>query len=223
MKTLALETSGKTFSLAINEHGRDIVYLYYDCGQIHSEIIIPAIERLLKDSGNNFQSIDQFAVSAGPGSFTGIRIGMTAIKTFAQALNKPIVAVDTLSILEKSLIKIKGIKLIPVVDALRNEVYVKDSKKIVIKNIDLLIKELKKYKNKLLFIGNATISYREKLCKGLGAYSVSLPYTMHMPKANVLAQIAYRSLKSVDYSKISPLYIRRSWAEENINRLINKK
>ncbi|MDR1721012.1 MAG: tRNA (adenosine(37)-N6)-threonylcarbamoyltransferase complex dimerization subunit type 1 TsaB [Endomicrobium sp.] len=219
MKTLAIETSGKTFSLAINENGRDTASLYYDCGQIHSELIISAIERLLKDSGNNLQNIDQFAVSVGPGSFTGIRIGMTAVKTFAQALNKPVVAIDALSILEKSFIKkAKEVKLIPVIDALRGEVYVKNGKKIVIKNTDLFIKELKKYKNNLLLIGNAVISYREKFRKGLGAYSVSLPYTTHMPKANVLAEVAYHSLKSTDYSKISPLYIRRSWAEENINR-----
>ena len=214
MKILAVETSGKTFSVALNEDGRSAASFYYDCGYIHSEMIVPSIERLLKDTGNTFQNIDKFAVSTGPGSFTGIRVGMTAVKTFAQILNKPVAAVDSLSILEKSFVEIKGVKTISAIDALRREVYIKDGEKIIIKNIDLFVKDLKKYKNKILVIGNAAISYREKLCKGLGKYSVSLPYIMHMPKAQVLAAMAYRSLESTDYTKIKPLYIRRSWAEE---------
>jgi tRNA threonylcarbamoyladenosine biosynthesis protein TsaB len=215
MKILAVESSGKTFSAAINEHGRTIASFYYDCGYIHSEIIIPVVERLLKDTGNTPQDIDKFAVSTGPGSFTGIRIGITAVKTFAQALNKSVIAVDTLSILEKSFAKTKEIKLVPAIDALRNEVYVKEGKKIVIKNIDIFIKGLKKYKSRILIIGSAAISYKEKLCKEIGTYSVSLPYIMHMPKAQTLAEMACCSIKSTDYSKISPMYIRRSWAEEN--------
>jgi tRNA threonylcarbamoyladenosine biosynthesis protein TsaB len=214
MKILAVETSGKTFSVALNEDDRHAASFYYDCGRVHSEMIIPSVEKLLRDTGNIFQDIDKFAVSAGPGSFTGIRVGMTAIKTFAQILNKPVASVDTLSILEKSFVEIKGIKTVPAIDALRCEVYVKDGEKIVIKNIDTFIKDLKKYKNKVLVIGDAAISYKEKLSKGLGRYSVSLPYIMHMPKAQMLATIAYRYAKSMNYTKIKPLYIRRSWAEE---------
>jgi tRNA threonylcarbamoyladenosine biosynthesis protein TsaB len=214
VKILAVETSGRTFSTALNEDGRHAASFYYDCGHIHSEMIITSVERLLRDTGNAFQDIDKFAVSTGPGSFTGIRVGMTAIKMFAQILNKPVAAIDTLSILEKSFVEIKGIKTVPAIDALRCEVYVKDGGKIVIKNINLFIKDLKKYKNKVLVIGDAAISYREKLSKGLGNYSVSLPYIMHMPKAQILAAMAYRSAKSIDYTKIRPLYIRRSWAEE---------
>jgi tRNA threonylcarbamoyladenosine biosynthesis protein TsaB len=215
MKILAVETSGKTFSAALNEDGRYAASFYYDCGRVHSEMIIPSVEKLLRDTGNVFQDIDKFAVSTGPGSFTGIRVGMAAIKTFAQILNKPVAAVDTLSILEKSFVKIKGIKTVPAIDALRCEVYVKDRGKIIIKNIDLFIKDLKKYKNKVLVIGDAAISYKEKLSKGLGRYSVSLPYIMHMPKAQMLAAMAYHSAKSMDYTKIKPLYIRHSWAEES--------
>ncbi|MDR1511271.1 MAG: tRNA (adenosine(37)-N6)-threonylcarbamoyltransferase complex dimerization subunit type 1 TsaB [Endomicrobium sp.] len=216
MKILAIETSGETFSLAINEDGKNIASFYYDYGNIHSEIIIVAIEKLLKDTRNTFQDIDKFAISTGPGSFTGIRTGMTAVKIFAQVLNKPIIAADTLSILEKSSIKIRGTIIIPVIDALRNEVYVKEGKKIVIKNIDSFIKSLKKHKNSLLLIGNATIAYRKKIIKELGTYSISLPYTMHMPQAHALATIAHQSLKdtATTYSKVSPLYIRRPWAEK---------
>jgi tRNA threonylcarbamoyladenosine biosynthesis protein TsaB len=214
MKILAVETSGKTFSIALSENEKIIASFYYDCGHIHSEMIIPAVERLLKDTGNSFENIDKFAVSIGPGSFTGIRVGMTAVKTFAQILNKPITAIDTLSILEKSFVEIKGIKTIAAIDALRNEVYVKDGKEIIIKNIDLFIKDLKKYKNKILIIGNAAITYKEKFSEGLGKYSVSLPYNMHIPQSQTLAAIAYNNEKSASYKEAQPLYIRRTWAEE---------
>ncbi|MDR1418706.1 MAG: tRNA (adenosine(37)-N6)-threonylcarbamoyltransferase complex dimerization subunit type 1 TsaB [Endomicrobium sp.] len=215
MKILSIESSGKTFSAALNENNKAIASVYYEFGHIHSEIIITAVERLLKDTNNFFENIDKFALSQGPGSFTGIRVAMTAIKTFSQILNKPIVVIDTLSILEASLFKIKGIKIITAIDALRNEVYTKQGNKIVIKNIDLFIKNLKKYNNKVIVIGSAAIIYKEKLLKELGRLSVSLPEIMHMPKASVLATLAYKATTNLSYSQVKPLYIRRTWAEES--------
>jgi tRNA threonylcarbamoyladenosine biosynthesis protein TsaB len=213
MKILAVESSGKTFSVALNENSITIASCYYEYGHIHSEIIIPSIETVLRDTNSSFESIGKLAVSAGPGSFTGIRVGMTAMKTFAQVLNKPIVSIDSLTILEKSVIKQKGVKVVAAIDALRNEVYVKQKYKIIIKHVDLFIKDLKKYKNKILVVGNIAEIYREKLSKSLGKYSVSLPHTMNMPKAEVLASIACK-LENSSHRDIKPLYIRRSWAEE---------
>ena len=213
MKILAVETSGKTFSVALNENGKTVVEFFYDCGHIHSEMIVPSIEKILKDTGNTYKDIDKFAVSTGPGSFTGIRVGMTAVKIFAQSLNKPVAAADTLTVLEKAL-DIKNIRYVAAVDALRDEVYVKTGKKIAIKKIDSFISGLKKYKNKILVIGNAAMVYKNKLALNLGAYSVSLPESFHMPKASVLAFLAQDD-KGVSFDKIEPLYIRRSWAEES--------
>ena len=254
MKILAVETSGKTFSAALNEDGKTLASFIYDCGHIHSEMLIPAMEKILKDTGNTHQSIDRFAVSTGPGSFTGIRVGMTAVKTMAQALNKPVVAIDALSILEKSFIDCfqqiccgessschparsrrvyKLIdsatsrrmtsdaaqfccaenRLVAAIDALRNEIYVKNKGAIVIKHIDDFIKENKKHKNKIIVIGNASSVYKEKLEKNLGKPSVCLPPDFNIPKAQVLALIAQYE-KPKKYSEIEPLYIRRSWAEE---------
>jgi tRNA threonylcarbamoyladenosine biosynthesis protein TsaB len=212
MKILAVETSGKTFSIALSSEGRIAAEFFYDYGHIHSEMIVPAMERILKDTQNTYKDIDKFAVSTGPGSFTGIRVGMTAVKTFAQSLNKPVVAFDALSVLEKSL-EIKNIKISAAIDALRNEVYVKSGGKIVIKDIDSFINGLKKYKNKILIIGSAASVYKEKLSKELGKYSVSLPESFHMPKASALAFLAQNE-PGISFNKAEPLYIRRSWAEE---------
>jgi len=213
MKILAVETSGKTFSVAINENGKTLVSFIYDSGHIHSEMVVPAIERALKDTGNTYGSIDKFAVSSGPGSFTGIRVGMTAVKTLGQTLNKPVVAIDTLSILEKSFVELKGLKLVAAIDALRDEVYVKSKKGIVIKSVDAFIKENKKYKNKIVVVGNASEVYRERFLKNFGA-QCALPAIFNIPKASTLAFMAQHA-KGESYSKAEPLYIRRSWAEES--------
>jgi tRNA threonylcarbamoyladenosine biosynthesis protein TsaB len=213
MKILAVETSGKTFSSALGEEWKISAEFFYDCGHIHSEMLIPAIERLLKDTGNSYKTIDKFAVSTGPGSFTGIRVGMTAVKMMAQSLSRPVIAVDTLTILEKTL-QIKNVKIVPAIDALRNEVYVKSGGKIIIKSVESFIKGLMPHKGKALIIGNAAVVYKEKLSKSLGAYSVSLPEAFHMPKASVLGMLALTE-KGADYAEAKPLYIRRSWAEES--------
>ncbi|MCL2335764.1 MAG: tRNA (adenosine(37)-N6)-threonylcarbamoyltransferase complex dimerization subunit type 1 TsaB [Endomicrobia bacterium] len=212
MKILAVETSGKTFSIALNDCGKTVAEFFYDCGHIHSEMVVPLVEKILKDTGSSYENIDKFAVCAGPGSFTGIRVAMTAVKTFAQVLNKPVVVTDTLTLLEKA-VEIKGLKVVGAVDALRDEVYVKSGGKAVIKSIDTFCKSLSKHKNKVLVVGNAAIAYKTKISKALGAYAVSLPESFHYPKASVLASLA-QNMKGVNFDKIEPLYIRRSWAEE---------
>ena len=213
MKILSVETSGKTFSVALNDGGKTVAEFLYDCGHIHSEMLIPAIERILEDTGNTLKDIDKFAVSSGPGSFTGIRVGMTAVKTFAQSLAKPVCVVDSLTVLEKAL-QVKGVKVVAAIDALRNEVYVRSGKTILIKSVDSFANSLKKYKDKVLVAGNAASSYKEQFSKLLGRYSVSLPESFQYPKASVLGNLA-QDMKNVNFNAIEPLYIRRSWAEEN--------
>lgn len=214
MKILAVETSGKTFSVALLEDTFVKAASYYNCGHIHSEMLIPAIEKILIDTKTTYKDIDKFAVSTGPGSFTGIRVGMTAVKTLAQILNKPVVAIDTLTILEKSITAAGNIIAVPVIDALRNEVYVKKGKIIAIESVDKFIKENKNNKNKIMLIGNGALVYKDLFLKHLGKTSVILPEINHMPKASVLGSMAC-NIKGENFMKIKPLYIRKSWAEES--------
>jgi tRNA threonylcarbamoyladenosine biosynthesis protein TsaB len=220
MKVLALETSGSYFSIAINENNKNIVsYCQYGSNKyqqhIISDMIITLIKKVLCYTDNTLNEIDKFAISIGPGSFTGLRIGMSIIKTFAQIFDKPIVGIDTLSILENYLpIPLGKIKIVAAINALRQEVYIKDkiNNNIVIisKDINNFIEQVKKYKNRILIIGDATIAYKNILIEELGQYSTSLPKFMHIPQAEVLARLAYR-LKSVDYKSIRLLYGRRSF------------
>jgi tRNA threonylcarbamoyladenosine biosynthesis protein TsaB len=220
MKILALESSGKTFSIALNDNGKTVAAFYYDCGLIHSEMIIPSIEKILKDTQNTYQSIDSLAVSTGPGSFTGIRVALTAVKIIAQSISKPVIAIDALTILEKSVFAPKGSFFVSAIDALRNEIYVKDIKgQIIIKPVETFCDEMKKHKNKISIIGNAVFSYREIFTKLLGKKSIALADIFHFPKASILGTIA-QSMKPLHFSKVQPLYIRRTWAEESKNKII---
>ncbi|MDR0985167.1 MAG: tRNA (adenosine(37)-N6)-threonylcarbamoyltransferase complex dimerization subunit type 1 TsaB [Endomicrobium sp.] len=218
MTILAIETSGSTFSIALNIDGTVVIHFFYSYAQhIHSEIIIPTIKQLLKQAGYNIKNIDKFAISIGPGSFTGIRIGITIFRLFAQVLNKKIIPVDTLSILESSLnLKTKNIKIVPAIVASKEEIYIRNNNNLTnkfcieLKNINEFIAELKKYKRKILIIGNAAILYKKQFCEALGKFSVSLPYIMHIPSAYYLSLIAYNASDSqyIDYNNILPFYVK---------------
>jgi tRNA threonylcarbamoyl adenosine modification protein YeaZ len=213
MKILSLETSGKTFSVAVSDNGTVRAEMFFNNGNMHSETLLPAVKKLLKDLNFEITDIDKFAACSGPGSFTGIRIALTAAKSFAQSLNKPVVVIDALTLLAARLPEIKGIKIVSAIDALRDEVYVQSAKGIVIESVDKFIKKLSKHKNKILILGNAAIKHKQLFEKNLGKFSVSLNEDFHYPHASVLAVLA-NGKEGVAFSKVEPLYIRRSWAEE---------
>jgi len=212
MKILAIESSGSSLSIAISENSNIVTEYFYNAGKIHSDVLVPLTEKIVKDAKWDLKDIDKFAVSCGPGSFTGIRVAMSVIKTLAQTLNKPVVSVDTLEILKNQL-NIKEIKIVPATDALRNEVYVKEKDKIVIVPVETFVKKLKKYKNKIIIIGNAAMVYNKILSKELGKNSVSLQPNLHFPKASTLALMA-ENIDGTSFKNVEPIYGRKSWAEE---------
>lgn len=212
MKILAIDTSGETLSVAISNDLKIVAEYFYNAGKIHSDVIIPLVNKILKDVSWELKDIDKFALSCGPGSFTGIRVAMAVIKTLAQTLNKPVVCVDSLSVLENQL-KLKDVKVVAAIDALRDEVYVKQKNEVVILSVEKFVKNLKKYKNKVFIIGNASMVYSKIFIKELGKQSVSLPQTLNYPKASTLCLIAH-NIEGVNFAKVEPLYVRKSWAEE---------
>jgi len=212
MKILAIETSSSTLSVAVGIDDKIVCEYFYNAGMIHSEVLISVIETALKNAGLTIKDIDKFAVSSGPGSFTGIRVGMTVVKTMAQSLKKKIVCFNCLDILQAT-ITIPSIKILPAIDALRDELYVKTSNGAVIVSIVDFINKNKKNKNKIIIIGNAAVIHKKVLQQHLGKTAVCLNENLHYPKASVLANLALNEA-GVDFLKVQPLYIRKSWAEE---------
>ena len=122
MKILALETSAKAVSAAVSEDGRILCAGYQDTGLTHSRTLMPIVEGILKNTGLTVQDCDAVAVAAGPGSFTGIRIGVAAAKGLAFAADKPAVGVSTLEAMAWNVAHMDAL-VICAMDARRGQIY----------------------------------------------------------------------------------------------------
>lgn len=122
MKVLALETAAKAVSAAITEDGKVLAAGYQDTGLTHSATLMPVVEGLFRNTGLAPADMDVIAVSAGPGSFTGVRIGVSAAKGMAFALEKPAAAVSTLAALARNIAFADGL-VVCAMDARRQQVY----------------------------------------------------------------------------------------------------
>ena len=122
MNIIALETSAKAVSAAITQSGRVLASGYQDTGLTHSRTLMPIVEHLFRNTGLALQDMDAVAVSAGPGSFTGIRIGVSAAKGLAFAADKPAVGVSTLAAMARNVAFCDGV-VVCAMDARRNQIY----------------------------------------------------------------------------------------------------
>ena len=122
MRILALETSAKAVSAAVTEDGKVLCSGYQDTGLTHSRTLMPIVEHILKNTGLTAADMDAIAVAAGPGSFTGIRIGVSAAKGLAFAADKPAIGVSTLAAMARNVAFADGL-VICAMDARRQQVY----------------------------------------------------------------------------------------------------
>ena len=122
MKILSLDTTAEVCTAAICDDKRLIAEMTVNTGNTHSETLLPVVEQILKISETNLDEIDCFSCSTGPGSFTGVRIGVATVKGIAYGKNKPCVSVSTLEALAYNLIGFDGI-ICPVMNARRKQVY----------------------------------------------------------------------------------------------------
>lgn len=122
MRILALETSAKAVSAAITEDGRVLASGYQDTGLTHSRTLMPIVEHLLKNTGMALKDCGAVAVAAGPGSFTGIRIGVSAAKGLAFGAELPAAGVSTLAAMARNVSFWEGLAVCAM-DARRGQVY----------------------------------------------------------------------------------------------------
>ena len=122
MKILALETSARACSAAVTEDGQVIASAFQCTGLTHSRTLMPMVEDMLKNAGLTMQDCGAIAVANGPGSFTGIRIGVAAAKGLAFAADKPAVGVSTLAAMARNVAFCDGL-VICAMDARRQQVY----------------------------------------------------------------------------------------------------
>jgi len=122
LKILAIETSAKSVSAAVVENGVLLASAYQNMGLTHSRTLMPLVDGMLSAAGLRVQDMDLLAAANGPGSFTGLRIGVSALKGLAWALEKPCCGVSTLAAMARNLAHMEGL-IICAMDARRNQVY----------------------------------------------------------------------------------------------------
>lgn len=225
MKILAVDSSAIPASAAVWEDGRLLGEFYSNTRQTHSQTLLPMVENLLKCTQTALNEIDLFAVSAGPGSFTGVRIGVACIKGLAMPEDKPCAGVSTLEAIAWNLAHLRG-TICAVMDARCQQVYnavfeadgeslrrLTPDRAIAIKD---LAQEASGWKSPIYLVGDGA-----KLCHGSPEFSqlgAKLPPEhLQYQRASGVIAAALRS-QPVSCAQLAPVYLRMPQAERELRR-----
>ena len=229
MKILAIESSAKAASAAITENGRLIAQYMQKSALTHSRTLLSMAEHMLTDLDMTIEDIDVIAVARGPGSFTGIRIGVAAAKGLAWGADKPVCGISTLEAMAHHLYDRDGI-ICPVMDARRNQVYNALFEGGTLKRLSPdraislaeLIEEAKKVKKPYFLVGDgAELCYNTMSEAGIDVRLAPEPL-LFQSAWGVAA--AAEGKPAVSPDELSPEYLRLSQAErERLEREKNAK
>ncbi len=194
----------------------------------HSERLLPLIDEMLTASGIEREQIGAVAAAAGPGSFTGLRIGVATARALAQGLGIPAVPVCTLEALAEAVIT-PAILICPLLDARRNQVYTALYRRSMqppmgletvigpaALSLEELVETLKAHKQPVVFLGEGLQSYPAELQKALPGQAVIAPGPFRLCRAALVAICGRRLLAAnpqADYRELLPYYLRRPEAE----------
>jgi len=230
MKILSMDTSTATGGVALLDSEKGLLGNYMlNQPNSHSTRLFIAIENLLKDSKMTMQDMDVIAVIIGPGSFTGLRIGLMAAKTFSYLGNMKLIGISTLEAIAYPLRYTEGL-ICPVLDALRGDLYASlyHSQKgnweqkipdTVISLEDYLHRLEKEFHHPPFhFIGNAVGKYQDTIQKQLGDKALFPSSNFQMVSPAVVAQLALEKINNntvvyLDPLEAKPNYLRRPEAE----------
>jgi len=226
MKILLLDTSTNVFSIALADGESVIAELSGDAGPATSAKIPGHILSLLTDAGLDLARIDAFAVTVGPGSFTGVRVGIALVKGMAYSTGKPVI---TLSSLELLALNAKGsaIPVCTLFDARRGEVYsalfhFDNGMRLVRPEMAIAPEQLlTELSGDILFIGDGVLRYHDQIKERLGCNAHIAAGDLHHPKASAGAVLAFKRLldgQTISPLSLSPHYLRLSEAEINKRR-----
>lgn len=221
MRLLAIDTSGRALSAALAEDGEIIASFGVDEGKNHSLTLLPHLQQLLEEQQLSLAQMDAFAVTIGPGSFTGLRIGLATVKAWGQALAKPLVAISTLDAAAQTAAA-HGYAA-PILDARRDEVYTalyRDGQRLTPDRAvapQQLAQELLALGQPVTFSGDAVQPYQALFEQTLGA-AFCLPAdgnTLFLAAAAArLACSKYAAGQTSEVAALVPVYLRLSEAEE---------
>ena len=225
MKILAVDSSGLTASAAVVEDDRVLAEFNVNNKKNHSVTLLPMIERLKKILELEMESIDAFAVSKGPGSFTGLRIGSATVKGLALALNKPIVEISTLEAMAFQLFGTDRL-ICPLLDARRNQVYaglyrfldenICEVLSDRAESIEEIIMRINEMREDVIFLGDG-VPVNEEIIRQETKVAYSFAYAFqNRQRAAALGVLALRYAargETVASQMHRPVYLRASQAE----------
>lgn len=209
---LNIETATKNCSVSISKEGKTIT-----CKEIatqnfsHAEKLHVFIEELLNETALSFKDLTAVAISQGPGSYTGLRIGVSSAKGFCYALNIPLIAVDTLELLARRITVTEGI-IVPMIDARRMEVYsaIFDVDYTKIRKVEAEIIDLNSYtkiQNTIHLVGDGISKFKDVLTDEKFIFHENITY----PSANEMSFLSYEKFKTSDFVDVAyfePYYLK---------------
>lgn len=222
MKILAIDTSNYTLGIALIDDDRVIGEYITNIKKNHSIRVMPAIETLMKDCDMISSDLEKIVVAEGPGSYTGVRIGVTIAKTLAWTLNIPLAGVSSLAVVAASAGHYFDGIISPLFDARRGQIYTGlykyDNGRLIVDKQDhlLLAKDwvaaLKVRQERVLFVGNDLPIHEAVIKEALGDQAVLAKLTEQNPRPAELAFLG-RDKEPVDIHSFVPNYIRLAEAE----------
>lgn len=222
---LGIDTSNVPLSVAVVQNGQVVAEWTNSLKVTHSIGAMPAIEDVLKKVNLRPSDLNAIAVSEGPGSYTGVRIGVTIAKTLAWALKIPLVGVSSLQTLAGNSFSFQGF-ICPIMDARRNHVFsgvYSNSMDSVLQDghyaIETLIKSLSEKNEEILFVGKDVDVHWDYIQSILGNRAIRAPFFSDLPRASVLIDLAIKKqLPSYEEThQFVPQYSRIAEAEANWN------
>ncbi|MBR5155772.1 MAG: tRNA (adenosine(37)-N6)-threonylcarbamoyltransferase complex dimerization subunit type 1 TsaB [Clostridia bacterium] len=228
MLIFGIDTCCMAATAAIVDDKKMVAQTVLNQGKTHSQIMMPQVEEMFKIAEIDPQEIDAFAAAQGPGSFTGVRIGVATAKAMAQAVDKPCIGISTLEALAYSSKYFDGIAA-PILDARRDQVYnaLFDCKKGIMKRMTEdralmlgdLLEELKGLDRDVIFMGDGVFVFEEEIKNTLGSRAFFAPKTTMMNLGGAVAELGAEKFKNgetITYGQLVPSYVRLSQAERDL-------
>lgn len=226
VKIIAIDSSGLVASVAVATEDSLIAEYTMNYKKTHSQTLLPMLDEISKAIELDLNTVDAIAVAAGPGSFTGLRIGSATAKGLGMALDKPIISVPTADALSLNVWGVSDL-VCPIMDARRNQVYTgfydfdSDGELNIIKeqfaeDIKVVCEELNAMGRSVIFLGDGVPVYENVIGEVLKVPYRFAPAHMSRQRAGALAHLAVKYMKADRVEKAGehvPIYLRQSQAE----------